>query len=134
MCPLFLKIRPSYLQAYGLWAWGNEEQQYYTSNKENLQVKDGKLLITARREKTTLEDGYTFNYTSARVITREKVGVFAGMTTKDGRKWDSIRIESSLKSPQPSKISVSSSSEQITKLPLLKSNSLGTLCFELPMI
>lgn len=30
--------------------WGNNELQYYTDRPENVQVRDGKLVITARRE------------------------------------------------------------------------------------
>ena len=48
--------------------WGNSELQYYTDRPENVIVRDGKLVITARKE----------NYngapaTSARLITLEKV-------------------------------------------------------------
>ena len=48
--------------------WGNSELQYYTDRPENVTVRDGKLVITARKE----------NYngapaTSARLITLEKV-------------------------------------------------------------
>ena len=103
--PLSLVLRkflfPS-SQEYGLWAWGNQEQQYYTDSSKNVEVRDGKLLITALRETTKLEDGYTFNYTSGRVITKGQVGVYAGMKTEDGRRWDTIRVEASLKSPEPS--------------------------------
>lgn len=48
--------------------WGNAELQYYTDRPENVDIRDGKLVITARKE----------NYqgasaTSARLITLEKV-------------------------------------------------------------
>lgn len=48
--------------------WGNNELQYYTDREENVEVRDGKLVITARKE----------NYqgsmaTSARLITLGKV-------------------------------------------------------------
>lgn len=48
--------------------WGNDELQYYTDRPENVDVRDGKLVITARKE----------NYqgskaTSARLITLGKV-------------------------------------------------------------
>lgn len=50
------------------WQWGNEEEQYYTSRRlANAEVKDGKLFITAIRE--NYKDR---NYTSARLITKEK--------------------------------------------------------------
>ena len=49
-----------------------------------------------------LDDGYTFKYSSGRITTKGKLGVFGGMTTADGRKWDTIRIEASLQAPLPS--------------------------------
>lgn len=51
----------------GNWGWGNGEKQYYTNRKENAEVKDGKLRITA------LKESYGGSkYTSARIITRGK--------------------------------------------------------------
>lgn len=48
--------------------WGNNELQYYTKgNPENLQIKDGKLSITAQ-----YHDGGEHNITSARIVTRGK--------------------------------------------------------------
>jgi beta-glucanase (GH16 family) len=48
--------------------WGNNELQYYTkARKANAQVKDGKLIITARKE-----DYKGMDYTSARLVTRNK--------------------------------------------------------------
>ena len=44
-----------YGKDYGLWAWGNQEQEYYSPN--NVKVSDGFLTITAQREVTTLPDG-----------------------------------------------------------------------------
>ncbi len=50
------------------WGWGNNELQYYTSErKENAWVNDGKLIITARKE-----DGFPAPYTSARLTTKHK--------------------------------------------------------------
>ena len=48
--------------------WGNNELQYYTARRtENARVEDGKLIIEARK------DNYQGkNYTSARLITRDK--------------------------------------------------------------
>jgi beta-glucanase (GH16 family) len=47
--------------------WGNQELQYYTQNRpENARVKDGKLIITARKESY---EGSA--YTSARLVTKE---------------------------------------------------------------
>ncbi|WP_288955711.1 glycoside hydrolase family 16 protein [uncultured Polaribacter sp.] len=51
--------------AQGLPGWGNNELQYYTNRSENIEVKDGMLHITAKRE--------TFmgaNYTSAKILTK----------------------------------------------------------------
>ena len=48
--------------------WGNNELQFYTSNRiENARVESGNLIIEARKEKW--EDN---NYTSARLITKGK--------------------------------------------------------------
>lgn len=44
--------------------WGNNEAQYYTDRIENAEVKNGKLTITARKEKLENRD-----YTSARLVT-----------------------------------------------------------------
>ncbi|MDE5732923.1 MAG: family 16 glycosylhydrolase [Bacteroidales bacterium] len=57
----------------GAGGWGNAELQYYTDRTENVAVRDGKLVITARRE----------NYngapvTSARLITLDKVKFLYG--------------------------------------------------------
>lgn len=48
--------------------WGNQELQYYTNRTENANVVDGKLVITAKKESYA-----GFNYTSARLVTRNKV-------------------------------------------------------------
>jgi hypothetical protein len=90
-----------YGKDYGLWAWGNQEQQYYTP--ENVKVADGFLTVTAQREVTELPDGFKFNYTSARINTKGKAGFYGGMKTADGRQWNTVRIEASVKAPQPSK-------------------------------
>lgn len=48
--------------------WGNNELQYYTEKKkENARVENGLLVIEAKKEKVD-----TFNYTSARLVTRNK--------------------------------------------------------------
>lgn len=48
--------------------WGNNELQYYTERRpENARVEDGHLIIEARRENYE-----TREYTSARLVTREK--------------------------------------------------------------
>jgi beta-glucanase (GH16 family) len=48
--------------------WGNNELQYYTNaNLNNAKVENGKLYITARKESSN-----GMNYTSARLVTRNK--------------------------------------------------------------
>ncbi len=48
--------------------WGNNELQYYTDNKpQNARVENGRLIIEARKEKID-----SFNYTSARLVTKRK--------------------------------------------------------------
>ena len=47
--------------------WGNNELQYYTSRQENVKVENGNLVITARKESYG-----GMNYTSSRIVTREK--------------------------------------------------------------
>ena len=48
--------------------WGNDEQQYYTSQrKENARVENGKLIIEARQERWIGRD-----YTSARLVSKGK--------------------------------------------------------------
>jgi hypothetical protein len=51
----------------GEWGWGNGESQYYTSSLDNVRVEDGVLKITAKRE-----DIAGYEYTSARIISRDK--------------------------------------------------------------
>lgn len=48
---------------------GNNELQYYTMDSDNLEVSDGTLKITARKETYTDLRGSTFNWTSARIRT-----------------------------------------------------------------
>jgi beta-glucanase (GH16 family) len=52
--------------------WGNAELEYYTDRPENLSLKDGNLVITARQEKTFDADHVAWNYTSARIKTLGK--------------------------------------------------------------
>jgi beta-glucanase (GH16 family) len=47
--------------------WGNNELQYYTNSINNAKVEDGKLTITARKEKMGDKE-----YTSTRLITKNK--------------------------------------------------------------
>ena len=59
---------------YNQRGWWNGELQYYSQNRrENAEVVNGKLVITARRERlTTAADYGNQNYTSARLMTRGK--------------------------------------------------------------
>ncbi|MBR0321328.1 MAG: family 16 glycosylhydrolase [Bacteroidales bacterium] len=56
--------------------WGNAELQYYTARPENVDVADGKLIITARKEKYEGAEA-----TSARLITLGKVYFKYGYVT-----------------------------------------------------
>jgi len=56
---------------YGLNGWGNNELQYYQPN--SAAIENGVLVITAREESS---NGY--NYTSARIHTRDRVAVRYG--------------------------------------------------------
>lgn len=58
--------------ALGGHGWGNQELETYTDRRENSQIVDGKLVITARRESFTGKDGIAREYTSARLLTRAK--------------------------------------------------------------
>ena len=53
--------------------WGNNEWQYYTNQLKNASVSDGLLTITALKED---KDGR--NYTSARIVTKNKVDLLYG--------------------------------------------------------
>lgn len=59
---------------YNQRGWWNQELQYYSRQRpENARVADGKLVITARRERlSSAPDFGGQNYTSARLITRGK--------------------------------------------------------------
>lgn len=49
--------------------WGNNEKQYYTTKQDNSFIRDGKLVIKAKQEKTT-DDLGTYDYTSAKLKTK----------------------------------------------------------------
>ncbi|WP_214770395.1 carbohydrate binding domain-containing protein [Exiguobacterium sp. s133] len=49
--------------------WGNNEKQYYTDKKDNAFIRDGKLVIRAKQEKTTDAFG-SYDYTSAKLKTK----------------------------------------------------------------
>jgi beta-glucanase (GH16 family) len=53
--------------------WGNNEKQNYTNSINNASVADGKLTITARKESSN-----GMNYSSARLVTRNKMDVLYG--------------------------------------------------------
>ena len=53
---------------YGIPGWGNNESQYYTSNIKNSSVVNGCLRITPLNESIN-----NFNYTSAKLVTENKV-------------------------------------------------------------
>jgi len=52
--------------------WGNNELEYYTNRVENVQVSQGNLVITARREGYSDSQGVFRGYTSARLKTLGK--------------------------------------------------------------
>lgn len=49
--------------------WGNNEKQFYTDKNENAFVKDGKLVIRAKKEQASDQFG-TYDYTSAKLTTK----------------------------------------------------------------
>ncbi|HBM79886.1 MAG TPA: glycoside hydrolase [Clostridiaceae bacterium] len=53
--------------------WGNNELQYYTDREENCYIKDGKLIIRGLKE-----DYRNHQYTSARIVTKEKLEFLYG--------------------------------------------------------
>ena len=54
--------------------WGNHELEYYTNRAMNASVRQGQLVIEARREEFRGRDGVRRGYTSARLTTQ---GLFA---------------------------------------------------------
>jgi len=52
--------------------WGNNELEYYTNRIDNADQENGALVIKAKSETYTGSDNVTRNYTSARLITRNK--------------------------------------------------------------
>ncbi len=51
----------------GEWGWGNNELQFYHEGTKNCEVKDGRLVITAKEEPAG-----DAQYTSARILTKGK--------------------------------------------------------------
>lgn len=66
--------------------FGNNELESYTARRKNIHVEDGKLVITARRERYKGTDGQRRRYTSARIETR---GLFE---TEYGRMEARIKV------------------------------------------
>ena len=58
---------------YGLWGWGNGEQQFYQPS--NTEVSNGKLKITAQQEPNGLVDSWGNSYylSSSKIISRDKM-------------------------------------------------------------
>jgi beta-glucanase (GH16 family) len=52
--------------------WGNNELETYTSRTANAELQDGALVIRVLKEPLTGSDNITRNYTSARLVTRNK--------------------------------------------------------------
>lgn len=51
--------------------WGNHELESYTRRPENVEIRGGNLVITARKESFSGVDGIAREYTSARLRTQE---------------------------------------------------------------
>ena len=66
--------------------WGNQELEYYTSRIDNAYQSGGSLVIKALKERYTGADNVTRDYTSARLITKNK------FTAKYGRIEARIKI------------------------------------------
>jgi beta-glucanase (GH16 family) len=49
--------------------WGNNEKEYYTDSKENAYIRDGNLVIKAKKEQVTDQFG-SYDYTSAKLKTK----------------------------------------------------------------
>jgi beta-glucanase (GH16 family) len=58
-----------WVREVGAGIWGNHELEYYTDRTENAFIRDGTLVIRARRENYVGRDGVAENYTSARLKT-----------------------------------------------------------------
>jgi len=58
--------------------WGNNELEYYTSRVDNAYQSDGSLVIKSIKEKYTGSDNVTRDYTSARLITKNKFSATYG--------------------------------------------------------
>src|SRR4051794_14409885 len=65
--------------------YGNNELESYTSRTNNVRIEGGQLVIEARKENYTGPDNIARNYTSARLLTKNKVS------------WTYGRIEARIK-------------------------------------
>ncbi len=63
---------------WGSYGWGNNEQEYYTSNAENIFVKDSKLNIVALRSDAYKSVSDRILYTSAKIHTQRNVSIKYG--------------------------------------------------------
>jgi beta-glucanase (GH16 family) len=62
----------------GGWGWGNNELEYYTDRAQNSFIEKGNLAIRAALETYTGKDKVTRNYTSARLLTKNKFALTYG--------------------------------------------------------
>ncbi len=62
----------NWVSEVGAGIWGNHELEYYTDRTENAFMRDGVLVIRARRENYVGRDGVAEDYTSARLKTAGK--------------------------------------------------------------
>jgi beta-glucanase (GH16 family) len=62
----------------GGWGWGNSELEYYTNRVDNAHQSGGSLVIKAIKERYTGSDNVTRDYTSARLITKNKFSATYG--------------------------------------------------------
>ncbi|ADL52415.1 carbohydrate binding domain-containing protein [Clostridium cellulovorans] len=51
--------------------WGNNEKQNYIAGDNNVEVRDGQLIITAKKEQSYDKYGGPYDYTSAKVKTKD---------------------------------------------------------------
>ena len=72
----------------GLTDWGNQEQEYYTDDKENVRVENGELIITAIKEEKRIS-GKMFTSARIRTMTDEGEVLFS---TKYGRVEARIKL------------------------------------------
>lgn len=64
--------RNKWVSEIGGGKWGNNESEYYTARRQNVSIRGGNLVITARKEKYIDARKQAWNYTSARLKTAGK--------------------------------------------------------------